>query len=88
MLDTYHNRLAALVDEMTIVMEAVVEADGMFYQVRKRAREVAETYPEFIVFSPEVREGKAVVDVWDQSWEYLASVSVQVSQKMIDAPMW
>ncbi len=88
MFDANHNRLAALVDEITDVMQAVVEADGMFCQVRAQVRAVATNYPEFLVFSPELRNRNAVADIWDRSWKPLTAVSMPVSQRMISAPMW
>ncbi len=83
-----HNRLAALMHELETAFVRVAEQDGAFYQMRTAARDIAPAYPEFIVWSPELRGSEAVSDIWDRSWNRLAEVQVEATERMINAPMW
>lgn len=88
MFDQGHNRLPVLEHELADALHTIVAEGGMFYQLREKTRAIAREYPEFIVWSPELRGEYAVADIWDRSWTRLAQVKVHASQKMINAPMW
>ena len=90
MFDQGHNRLPVLIHELEVAMGDVVAKDGTFYEMRHQARAIAEAYPEFIVWAPELHraEGEAVSDIWDRSWNRLAVAQVTASERMVDAPMW
>tara|TARA_B100000745_G_scaffold271617_2_gene199103 strand:+ start:1112 stop:1378 length:267 start_codon:yes stop_codon:yes gene_type:complete len=88
MYDQGHNRLPVLASELEAALQAVIDCDGMFCQLRSVARAIALEYPEFMVWSPELRGAYAVADIWDHSWKRLAEVKVEASKKMITAPMW
>lgn len=88
MFDQGHNSVSVLENELRVAMEIIVTQGSQFYSLRVKVREIALEYPEFIIWSPELRDDQAVSDIWDRSHTQLASVSVQASQEMIDAPMW
>jgi len=88
MFDQGHNQLPVLEHELQVVMQSVVDSGGQFYQVRSAVREVAKDYPQYIIWSPELRGDQAVADVWSRSWERLLEVRVPVSKQILEAPMW
>jgi len=88
MFDQSHTRLQLLEEQIHAAMLNRV-AQGVYFSVlRTVVREIALEYPEFIIWSPELRGDQVVSDIWDRSWKPLASVSVHASQEMQDAPMW
>lgn len=88
MYDQGYNRLQVLEHEIQTALQHIVTDGGMFYQLRVKVREIALRYPEYIVWLPELHGSHAVIDVWDRAWNRLAEVKVQVSEKMVTAPMW
>ena len=88
MLDQGLNRMEVLKYELELSLIQIVSEGAQFYSLRAKTRTIALEYPEYIVWSPELRGNQAVVDIWDRSWKRLASISVQASQEMVNAPMW
>jgi hypothetical protein len=88
MFDQGHTRLQILEEKIRTEMVDRVAQGVHFSELRTVVREIALEYPEFITWSPELRDDQAVADIWDRSWKPLASVSVQVSQEIQDAPVW
>jgi hypothetical protein len=88
MFDQGHNRLEVLKHDLAEALSQIVSEGAQFYSLCAKTRTMALEYPEFIVWSPELRGDKAVADIWDRSWKRLGSVSVQASREMINAPMW
>lgn len=80
--------MPVLEHELSNALRTIVAEGGMFYQLRDKTRELALEYPEYIVWSPELRGTRAVADIWDRAWNRMAEVEVPATQAMIDAPMW
>jgi len=88
MFDQGNTNLSVLVDKLRTAMQDIVAQGSQFYVLHAEVRKIAPDYEEFIVWSPELRGDQAVVDIWDRSWKPLATVSVQVSQEIQNAPIW
>jgi len=82
------NSLPVLEYELKSAQKRIVDSDGAFYQLREKTREIALEYPQYIVWSPDLVDGHAMTEVWDHAWNRLSAVKVQVSQKMVNDPMW
>ena len=88
MFDQGHNVLPVLEGKIVSEMKQCVASNTQFYALRAAIRKIALAYPEYIVWSPELRGSNATVDIWDLSWKPLASVYVAVTKEIENAPIW
>lgn len=82
-----HNKLPTFVCELERSMGEVISAGGFFNALREQVHNLAKT-SEFSVFGPELIGPDAVVEVQDGSWNYLATVRVPVSQRILENTGW
>ncbi len=90
MMQQGHNRLPFLEHALESAMQCIIAAQGEFPQLCVAVRCIAEDYPEFIVWSPQLyrTDGVLAVDVWDHSWRCIARVQVKASQELLSASVW
>lgn len=88
MFDVGNNRLEVFKCEVEQTLIQLISAGAQFYALRTKTREIALEYPELIVWSPELRADRAVIDIWDRTWKRVGSVSIVVTQEMQNAPVW
>ncbi len=85
-----HNILSKLQLELEASMMKLINDGAMMYLLRRRVREIALSYRQFIIWSPELHRERAVVivDIWDQQWNTIKRIEVTASEKILNAPLW
>lgn len=81
-------RLLALQSALQSQLTALLKPYNQMWLLRQRTREIAQRFPEFIIWSPTLVDSHAVIDIQSRIGELCVSVKVAVPREWHDAPVW